>query len=240
MARPAISKRSSGVNMELGPHAVVDFQFPPGGDQASARPQEKERHQRQHVPLPRQPAPLPPKDNQQPAGQRGGHRLAENRQQEQPQGPPIERHSPRLVELEIGQHGPQVEHGREGVLLLRDPGHRFGLDRMQGEDGGRQIGPGNRQPPQDQGHQKGGRRVQQNIHQVIAERGVAPQPVLDPEGTVQHRVILQRGAHVEPDPPQSIPGSQVGQGDVLVVVPKNPALPRGPIDRQHREHQDGP
>ena len=58
---------------------------------------------------------------------------------------------------------------------------------MQGEDRRRQIGPGNVQPAQDQRHHDGRRRVQQDVDQVIAERRVAPEPVLDPEGAVQQR-----------------------------------------------------
>ena len=165
--------------------------------------------------------------------------LLKQPQHKQPERPQIQRPLPRLVEAEVDHRGRQVEHAGKGVLQLRDPGHRLHLHRMQGEDGRRQVRPGDRQPPQDQGHHQGRQGVQPNVHQVVAERRVAPQLVLDPEGAVQQRVILLRGPEVEPDPVQSLPGTQFGAGYVRLVVPDESALPGRLINQEHRDHQGG-
>ena len=131
----------------------------------------------------------------------------------------------------------QVEHGREGVLLLRDPGHRFHVDRMQGEDGRRQIRPGHRQPAQDQRHQHGRGGVQQDVHQVIAERGVAPEPVLDPERAVQQRIVLLRGP--ESNQMRYSPCHDRSSGRVTWASSSQmkPALPGRLVGQKDREHQ---
>ena len=108
---------------------------------------------------------------------------------------------------------------------------------MQGEDGRRQVGPGDRQPPQDQRHHQGRQGVQDDVHQVIAQRGVAPQLVLDPEGGVQQRIILLRGPQVEPDAVQSVPRAQFGAGHVRVIVPDESAVPGRLICQEDRDHQ---
>ena len=105
----------------------------------------------------------------------------------------------RLVEAQVEEHGAQVENAGEGILQFRDPGHRFHVHRMKCEDRRRQVRAGDRQATQDQRHHQGCRGVQEDVHQVIAERRVAPQLVLDPEGAERQRVVLLRGKDVEPD-----------------------------------------
>ena len=69
--------------------------------------------------------------------------------------------------------------------------------------------------------------MQQHIEQMIAERGVAPQPVFDPKRRMQHRVELLGGAELKPDASQPGPRAQVRPGDVAGVIPKEPARQRG-------------
>ena len=74
--------------------------------------------------------------------------------------------------------------------------------------------------------------MQNEVYQMIAERGIAPQLVLDPERAVQHRVVLDGGPHVEPGAVQSLPGAEFGARDVDVVVPEESALPGGLIGQE--------
>ena len=54
--------------------------------------------------------------------------------------------------------------------------------------------------------------MQAKVHQVIAEHGITPEPVLEPEYAVQQGVILPRGAQVKPDLAQSVPRAELGSG----------------------------
>ena len=74
--------------------------------------------------------------------------------------------------------------------------------------------------------------MQRHVDQVIAEHRIAPQSMLQPEGAVQQRVILLRGAEVEPDAPQTVQRLQVGPRDVHVVVPEQRAVQRGQVGDQ--------
>ena len=66
-------------------------------------------------------------------------------------------------------------------------------------------GPGNLEPPQDAEQQDGAEAVQEDVDEVIAGDGVAPEAVLHPERRVQQRVVLLGRAEVGPDPPEARP-----------------------------------
>ena len=108
---------------------------------------------------------------------------------------------------------------------------------MQREDRRRQIGPRNRQTAENNRHHDRCRGVQQDIHQVIAERRVSPQFVFDPKGAVHQGIVLLRGAHLEPDPVQAVPRAEIGARHVRVVVPYRAAAPGRPIGQKNRGHQ---
>ena len=52
--------------------------------------------------------------------------------------------------------------------------------------------PRDRQSPQDRRHHQGSRGVQEDVDQVVAERGIAPEQVFDPECAMKEGVVLER------------------------------------------------
>ena len=74
--------------------------------------------------------------------------------------------------------------------------------------------------------------MQKNIEQVIAQHGIAPEPVFQPERAVQNRIILLGGAQIEPDSPDTMERLQFRRGDMTVVVPQESALEGRPISYQ--------
>ena len=96
-------------------------------------------------------------------------------------------------------------------------------------------------PSQNQPDQPRGARVQNDVHQVVAERVIAPEPVEDPERRVSDRVVLLCGADLEPDAPQAVQRSQIRSRDVRVVVPEQSAVPRWRVgdERRDEEHREG-
>jgi hypothetical protein len=89
-----------------------------------------------------------------------------------------------------------------------------------------------------QAEQGGGGRVQQDVDEVIAERGVPPEPVLEPESRVEERVVLLRRPGLEPDAQESRPRLQGGMGDVAQVVPQEVPLQRRGIGNQRGEQEE--
>ncbi len=83
---------------------------------------------------------------------------------------------------------------------------------------------GNRQLSQNQIDQTSRRGVQRQIHQVVSQRMIAPELVLDPKGAVQQRIVLLRRPHVEPDSSQTRWRAQVRPGNVRIIVPDEAAL----------------
>jgi len=86
------------------------------------------------------------------------------------------------------------------------------MDRMQGEEQGCDpfsagIAPrvcDGEQPLEDEGQQDGAQRMEQDGYHVVAERVVAPEPVLEPECAVEEGIILLRGSGLGPDERQSM------------------------------------
>src|SRR5580700_9243222 len=67
---------------------------------------------------------------------------------------------------------------------------------------------------------------------MIAENGVAPEPMLDPERGVEDGIILLHRPDFEPDPPQAMPGTQGAGGDVIAVIPKKTTVQAWPVGEQ--------
>ena len=152
------------------------------------------------------------------------------------------RMSPVPVESQVRQRRRQVEDQRQRVLLLRDPGDRLHADRVDGKKQPGNAGPRDIEAPEDQYQQACRGGVLQNIGEMIAERCVAPQPVLDPERGVKQRVVLLGGMGVGPDPPQSRAGLQLGPGDMGAVIPDQPSVEGRPVacKRQPQDQRRSP
>ena len=112
---------------------------------------------------------------------------------------------------------------------------------MQGEDSGRQpLGsrspawPGRFGPeaPQHEREQAGRCRMQHDVGQVVSDDRIAPQFVLQPEGAVEHGIILLGGPELEPDPPQPMPRLEGRRGDVGGIVPEQSACEGRKVGQQ--------
>jgi hypothetical protein len=76
--------------------------------------------------------------------------------------------------------------------------------------------------------------MQEDVQQVVAERRVAPEAVLDPEGGMKDRIVLLGRVDVRPDAGKAGKGAKVGTCDVARVVPEQGPVERGPIAGQHK------
>ena len=138
---------------------------------------------------------------------------------EQPEGGEIDPGATAVAKPQIHPHRPQIAHERKRVLLLGDPRHGFHMHGMEREEQSRVPGPRHGKPLQDPAakHRRSG--VEQQRHQVITERVVAPEAVLNPEKTVQQRIILLSRPNDRPDAAQTIERLEVGPGHIVAVVP---------------------
>ena len=86
-------------------------------------------------------------------------------------------------------------------------------------------------------HHQGRRGVQEDVHQVIAQRGVAPELVLEPEGAVQQAGSIAASPRRRTRCGTVRAKSAVRGGLRGVVVPDEPALPGRLVDQENRDHQ---
>jgi len=106
---------------------------------------------------------------------------------------------------------------------------------MQGEEGGRQPGSRHWQSLQDHPHQGGVEAVQQNVHEMIAQRVQSPELMLQPERGINQRKILRLGVGGKPDFMQTVGIRQHWIiGDVFVIIPDVAAPQGGQISCQRR------
>jgi len=82
--------------------------------------------------------------------------------------------------------------------------------------------------------------VQSDIGKMVAKHSVAPQAMFDPESAVEQRIVLLRGAQVEPDAPQPVQGLHGRRRDVGGVIPNQAAMERGPVCQGNREENRRP
>ena len=108
---------------------------------------------------------------------------------------------------------------------------------MHGKQGRGQPGAGNLEPAQNPPEKNRIGGMQQHIDDEVAGRVQSPEVIFDPEGRKNQRVILWRGAGLEPDLVKAWAASQGFVGsDVGVVIPKKgPAGGRRVND--HRQQQ---
>jgi hypothetical protein len=109
--------------------------------------------------------------------------------------------------------------------------------RRNRSDGSRGPSP---QSPQNERENPCRGGVKEPIRHVIADRGVSPQPVLQPKRAEEHRIILLGGAELGPDEPQSMHGSQRWLGHVGAVVPYKAAVEGGPVNEKRHRAEAGP
>ena len=73
------------------------------------------------------------------------------------------------------------------------------------------------------------RRVQRDVHEVIAERRVAPESMKNPERRVSDRIVLLCRADGKPDAPQTRDRLQRRFRQVAIVIPQQAAVPNRTI-----------
>lgn len=83
------------------------------------------------------------------------------------------------------------------------------------------------QAAQDHEQQQGCGGVQSEVRQVVAKHRVAPQSVLDPEGSVKDRIVLLRGPQVGPDAPEAMERPNSGLVTCAVSSQRSPPLRAG-------------
>jgi hypothetical protein len=204
-----------------------------GREQAGDRAQHEPGDQRQHIGPPVDPPATPPGDHEQGRRQGGDNRLRQQTERKQTQRAPVMPAPAVGVESQPGQRGAEKENRGESVFLLADPGDRFDVDGMKGEDSRGEPRTGNREPAQQQSEETRGEGMQRQICQMVAERGIAPETVLDPEQRMQQRIILLGNAWFGPDAPQTGHRTQRGRSQMGVVVPDEARPPDRLIGGQH-------
>ena len=81
--------------------------------------------------------------------------------------------------------------------------------------------------------------MEADVDEMVGKCRITPDAMLNPEGRMRDGVVLLRCAEVEPDARQAMKGLQFRAGDVLVVVPQQPAAPhrliRGERGKEKRQ-----
>ncbi len=172
------------------------------------------------------------------AGRTRDHGLGQQPEHEERQGRGAGPLPAGRVEPEIGEHRGGEEHSRQRVLQLGDPGDRLDVDGVQGEHGRGQQRPLDLQRPEDREEQQRRGEVERDVDEVVPERVVAPEPVLDPEGGVGERVVLLGRPELEPDSPEPVERLQLRTRHVRGVVPEPLAVPGRSIREERHDQQD--
>jgi hypothetical protein len=108
----------------------------------------------------------------------------------------------------------------------------MGREQRGGKDRAR-----HRKAAQHAEQQAGREGVQGDVDQVIPRSRVAPHPVLQPERAIEGRVVLLRGAGLEPDPPEAVKGPQARRGHMGIVVPDEAGVHHVLVGRQGDDRQ---
>ena len=173
----------------------------PVGERDGEPEQEKRQRLRQvgHA----YPALLPPVPDQQRHRQGDDDGFAQQAEDKQRQRQDVMRAPLTFHEAEVGEHGREVEQGRQHVLAPDDPDNRLHVQRMHRKQRRREPRARHRQPQQQAPQQQRYRGVQQQVDEVVAERIEPPQFVFQPEGGVEHRPVVAlvgiEGIGVKPD-----------------------------------------
>jgi hypothetical protein len=100
---------------------------------------------------------------------------------------------------------------------------------MKGEHRGAEKGSRHSQASEDPVQEKACGKVKEDIRKMVAQRTVAPDPVLHPECAMKDGIILLRRTRLEPDSPKPVKRAQVRACHVTVVVPDESSEEGGPI-----------
>ena len=109
---------------------------------------------------------------------------------------------------------------------------------MQREDQPGEHRSRHREAAQDEHDEIRGRRVEHDVREMVAEKCVPPEPMLQPERGVQQRIILLRRAQLGPDAPQAAERAQLGHRDVTEVVPERTAVQRRMVGDERRAEDE--
>ena len=229
-------------HVEIVLRACGSDQMPldPRGEQPARRGDREPRQQRHHVTAPLDSSALPPEHHEQRGRERRRHRLGHQRAEEQRARYAKVAGLARVVEPQVRDCGEQVEHERERVLLFGDPRDRLDVDGMEREDRAGEPRALDGEPLGERDDEARRDHVQHDVHEVVAEHGVAPEARLDPERAVQERIVLLRGAELGPNAAQSIERAERGPGDMRVVVPDVLTEERGPVDEEGQAEEQQP
>jgi hypothetical protein len=100
---------------------------------------------------------------------------------------------------------------------------------MEREDRGRQPRAWDGESAQDEADEERRQGMEEDRDEVVPKRRVAPEPMLQPEGGVDDRVVLLGRARLEPDAAEAVERTEGGRGEVLLVVPEQSAVPGGVV-----------
>ena len=146
-----------------------------------------------------------------------------------------------LHHLQPRQQSPQAEEPGLEVLQFRHPRHRLDLDRVQREDGRRQPGAGDRQPPQKDPNQHRVKPVEQDIHQVVSRRIKPPKCALDPQSRIDQGKILRLRMGRKPDLFEPIRRRQHRVvRNILIIVPNEPGPERRSVGKENQQDNRQP
>src|SRR5580698_10619296 len=99
-------------------------------------------------------------------------------------------------------------------------------------------GPGG-EPFEDQAEEDTGDRVPRHRRKVITQGGLPPQPVLEPEGRMEQRIVLLGRPRLEPDSEKSVKRLQLQLRYIVRVVPEQLTAQRRPIHRDQPKIDQG-
>src|ERR1017187_10134685 len=75
---------------------------------------------------------------------------------------------------------------------------------------------------------------------MVTQHGIAPGTMLQPEGSVQERIVLLGRSQVGPYPPQTVQGLEAGPGHVAAIVPEQASMQRRQVSEQGSRQHQGP
>ena|ERR1041385_7281292 len=81
--------------------------------------------------------------------------------------------------------------------------------------------------------------MQKKIEQMRRESAATPQHGEKPECRMNKGIVLLGRAQLEPYAPETMPGPQVGPGDMSLVIPQHTAAPRRVIHSKDNRQQRG-
>ena len=127
----------------------------------------------------------------------------------------------------------QEERQGKRVLQLGNPGHRFHLRGMNGEDETSQPSQAQMKFAKDMPDQQRIDQMENDVGKMVSKSIVAPEMPLHPADGLLDGVVINPTPRLEPEFPQSNPIVHQGVcGDVPAIIPYPIAVEDGPVDPQ--------